>query len=53
MGPLKASLAWLALLLFGSRRAPASPLGLVDNDLSPFTSGIACGLPGVRMTSLR
>ena len=25
----------------------------VDNDLSPFESVIACGLPGVRMTSLR
>jgi lipoyl(octanoyl) transferase len=25
----------------------------VDNDLSPFTSVVACGLPGVRMTSLR
>jgi lipoate-protein ligase B len=25
----------------------------VDNDLTPFTSVIACGLPGVRMTSLR
>jgi lipoyl(octanoyl) transferase len=24
----------------------------VDNDLTPFTSVIACGLPGVRMTSL-
>jgi lipoate-protein ligase B len=25
----------------------------VDNDLAPFSSVIACGLPGVRMTSLR
>jgi lipoate-protein ligase B len=25
----------------------------VDNDLAPFTSVVACGLPGVRMTSLR
>jgi lipoate-protein ligase B len=25
----------------------------VDNDLSPFETVIACGLPGVRMTSLR
>jgi lipoate-protein ligase B len=25
----------------------------VDNDLTPFTSVVACGLPGVRMTSLR
>jgi len=25
----------------------------VDNDLAPFESVIACGLPGVRMTSLR
>jgi lipoate-protein ligase B len=25
----------------------------VDNDLTPFTAVIACGLPGVRMTSLR
>jgi lipoyl(octanoyl) transferase len=25
----------------------------VDNDLSPFTSVVACGLPDVRMTSLR
>ena len=24
----------------------------VDNDLAPFTSVVACGLPGVRMTSL-
>jgi lipoyl(octanoyl) transferase len=25
----------------------------VDNDLTPFTNVVACGLPGVRMTSLR
>jgi lipoyl(octanoyl) transferase len=25
----------------------------VDNDLAPFTAVVACGLPGVRMTSLR
>jgi lipoate-protein ligase B len=25
----------------------------VDNDLAPFTNVVACGLPGVRMTSLR
>jgi lipoyl(octanoyl) transferase len=25
----------------------------VDNDLAPFTGVVACGLPGVRMTSLR
>jgi lipoate-protein ligase B len=25
----------------------------VDNDLAPFTTVVACGLPGVRMTSLR
>jgi lipoyl(octanoyl) transferase len=25
----------------------------VDNDLAPFTQVVACGLPGVRMTSLR
>jgi lipoyl(octanoyl) transferase len=25
----------------------------VDNDLAPFSSVVACGLPGVRMTSLR
>ena len=25
----------------------------VDNDLTPFTQVVACGLPGVRMTSLR
>jgi lipoate-protein ligase B len=25
----------------------------VDNDLTPFTAVVACGLPGVRMTSLR
>jgi lipoate-protein ligase B len=25
----------------------------VDNDLAPFTDVVACGLPGVRMTSLR
>jgi lipoate-protein ligase B len=25
----------------------------VDNDLTPFTDVVACGLPGVRMTSLR
>ena len=25
----------------------------VDNDLAPFNSVVACGLPGVRMTSLR
>jgi lipoate-protein ligase B len=25
----------------------------VDNDLAPFTRVVACGLPGVRMTSLR
>jgi lipoate-protein ligase B len=25
----------------------------VDNDLAPFSAVVACGLPGVRMTSLR